>query len=364
MRLHLTNIHGLGAGKLVESLLPPLLAELKHDKIHVYISEYQKLDMLIQEDKINVSFYKRFLPNNISRFLEVMFFYRIFYGQGPILVMGDLPLRGINQQTVFVHTPFLVSKNIRMPFIVKIKYIIMKAVFRMNAKFVDQFIVQTESMASALSLQYNVPIEKIFIVLQPAFPWIVKKRNSKRTLHKKCPKGLTLFYPASHYWHKNHKLFSRVPMHQIEKLPIRKIIFTIEEKYNPSPGVKFIDCVGELNHGMMNKYYGEADALLFLSKAESYGFPLVEAMSLGLPIVCPNLPYAREICGDEAIYFEISDPNSLCHALSSLHDKLEHGWMPDWSQQLAHIPKDWRDVARSILSIAIASKSENDDHKI
>ena len=35
------------------------------------------------------------------------------------------------------------------------------------------------------------------------------------------------------------------------------------------------------------------DALLFLSTDESYGFPLIEAMFVGLPIICPDLPYAR-----------------------------------------------------------------------
>ena len=30
--------------------------------------------------------------------------------------------------------------------------------------------------------------------------------------------------------------------------------------------------------------------LCYLSKEESFGFPLIEAMYLGLPIVCPDLP--------------------------------------------------------------------------
>ena len=52
----------------------------------------------------------------------------------------------------------------------------------------------------------------------------------------------------------------------------------------------------------------DADALLFLSEKD-FGFPLIEAMYLGLPIVCPDLPFARALWND-AIYF---DPNDISH---------------------------------------------------
>jgi glycosyltransferase involved in cell wall biosynthesis len=50
--------------------------------------------------------------------------------------------------------------------------------------------------------------------------------------------------------------------------------------------------------------YRSADACLFVSKCESFGHPLVEAMALGKPVVCSDLPYARELCGPYALYVD------------------------------------------------------------
>jgi glycosyltransferase involved in cell wall biosynthesis len=105
--------------------------------------------------------------------------------------------------------------------------------------------------------------------------------------------------------------------------------------------------------------YGSADGILFLSKAESFGFPLVEAMFLGLPVICPNLPYAKTLCGDQGIYFDPNSVESLRAALIQLKELLSDNWKPDWSGQLIGIPKNWESVASKFLDIAINPLSVN-----
>jgi glycosyltransferase involved in cell wall biosynthesis len=56
--------------------------------------------------------------------------------------------------------------------------------------------------------------------------------------------------------------------------------------------------VVELNHCSdeeLARHLASARALLFPSKAEGYGLPLVEAMSLGVPVIASDLPVFREI---------------------------------------------------------------------
>jgi glycosyltransferase involved in cell wall biosynthesis len=101
----------------------------------------------------------------------------------------------------------------------------------------------------------------------------------------------------------------------------------------------------------MLNLYRDVDGLLFLSKAESYGFPLVEAMWIGLPIICPDLPYARTLCGNEAIYFDPKDVESLQRSVLDLRSRLTNGWWPDWSEQLRSIPKNWEEVAIKMARI-------------
>lgn len=47
--------------------------------------------------------------------------------------------------------------------------------------------------------------------------------------------------------------------------------------------------------------------LLFPTRAEGYGFPAIEAATLGCPIICGPLPAFREVLGDYPIYAELSD---------------------------------------------------------
>jgi glycosyltransferase involved in cell wall biosynthesis len=112
--------------------------------------------------------------------------------------------------------------------------------------------------------------------------------------------------------------------------------------------------VGVLSPEKMIELYGDADGLLFLSTHESYGFPLIEAMYMNLPIICPDLPYARTICGDEAIYFDPYSLHSLHDAITDLYGRLIAGWSPNWVEQLKRLPRDWNQVSAKFITVACA----------
>jgi glycosyltransferase involved in cell wall biosynthesis len=162
--------------------------------------------------------------------------------------------------------------------------------------------------------------------------------------------GLRLFYPAATYPHKNHKILGEI--NKSENWPISELILTIPNNLNPNPQVDWIKCLGELQPKCMVDHYQTVDAILFLSLSESLGLPLVEAMWLGLPIICPDLPYAHILCGEQAIYFDPYDVSSLKAAVDELFKRRNCGWWPDWSSSLEKIPRDWDQVADSMLKIA------------
>jgi len=62
----------------------------------------------------------------------------------------------------------------------------------------------------------------------------------------------------------------------------------------------------------------EADLLVFPSLAESFGLGLVEAMQAACPIAASDLPYAREVAGDAAVYFDPRSPLSIAGKVSEL----------------------------------------------
>jgi glycosyltransferase involved in cell wall biosynthesis len=75
-----------------------------------------------------------------------------------------------------------------------------------------------------------------------------------------------------------------------------------------SPWVRF---VGPLSREQTEDLYRDCDIFVFPSLTESFGFPMAEAMSHGLPIVASDTPVNREICGEGAVYFSPLDPNDL-----------------------------------------------------
>jgi len=56
--------------------------------------------------------------------------------------------------------------------------------------------------------------------------------------------------------------------------------------------------------------YGHAAGLLYLSKGEGFGLPLLEAANHGTPIICSDIPVFHEIAGDFATYVVNRDPAS------------------------------------------------------
>lgn len=351
MRVHITNIQGLGATRLLESLLPEIFRQAGSDVSDIYLTKHRKQVNTWANQDTKVHVYRRFAPNPISRTLEVLYYAHQFAGNGPILVLGDIPLRGVCNQTVFIQTPFLVSKLEDVPLKQRFKVWLTQSIFRLTKADADNFIVQTEHMAKKLEQKYRIERAKIFVVGQPAPEWILSLRDSQEPVKTLRETKMNLFYPARNYPHKNHAFFASIDQTMATCWPIGQVVLTVPSDQNPNPELECIECVGELDLIEMVDFYLRSNALLFLSKAESYGLPLVEAMFLGMPIVCVDHQYAHELCGDLPFYFQADDPNSFLEAIESLHKKLLLGWKPDWSEQLKKIPNDWPQVATQMLEV-------------
>jgi len=66
-----------------------------------------------------------------------------------------------------------------------------------------------------------------------------------------------------------------------------------------------------------------ATALVTTSLDEGFGLPLVEAMSLGTPVVASDIPIFREIGGEAALYATATDPSAVAAAIRRLEDPAE-----------------------------------------
>jgi glycosyltransferase involved in cell wall biosynthesis len=73
----------------------------------------------------------------------------------------------------------------------------------------------------------------------------------------------------------------------------------------------YLAAVGPKYGAELVDLYGSVDACVFPSICESFGHPLVEAMVVGAPLVCADRAYARELCGEYALYVDPTRPDEL-----------------------------------------------------
>lgn len=63
-----------------------------------------------------------------------------------------------------------------------------------------------------------------------------------------------------------------------------------------------------------------ATALATASKDEGFGLPIIEAMSLGVPVTCSDTEIFREVGGEAALYFPIDSPETFAANIRQLED--------------------------------------------
>lgn len=350
----MTNIEGLGAIRVVESLLPEILS-INSNVSKILIPITGQFEHIAKTYNVECIKKNRILPKAISRAFEIYFPGKNLSGPGPFLILGDMPIRKLKEQVVFVHNPHLVSQQKPSFSLRYFKTLVMQRLFSSNAKYVAEFIVQTDVMKLALCERYNIDAGRVYIIPQPPPEWVVRKEREKCREAEKTRNGLHLFYPARAYPHKNHDVLNSPLASELNSI-VDSLVLTIPPRSNPKPDAPWIRCVGELDIPDVMTYYEDCDALVFLSKAESYGLPLIEAMWLGKPIICADLPYARSICADGAIYFDPDSFVSFVRAVESLNSTLARGEIKDWSKERKKIPKSWAKVAQSFVDVCEIAK--------
>jgi hypothetical protein len=178
LRLHATNVAGIGAIQLVSNLAPALENSNNSFVKEIFIGENDLLDYYKPTiSKSCIKLYARRLPNAISRFLECTLFASFFSGSGTLIVLGDIPLRICGNQIVLVHTPHLCNPNIQLIKERNYNALISSLLFKFNKNFVDNFVVQTYEMQEKLSRKYSIDKAKINIIKQPVPKWLLDQKR-------------------------------------------------------------------------------------------------------------------------------------------------------------------------------------------
>lgn len=176
-----------------------------------------------------------------------------------------------------------------------------------SLKRADKIIVQTNWIADRCVQRCGISRSKICVEKQ--------KRKDKVVLcNRRKVTGEAIFlYPASSASFKNHKIIEcACKLLSSENIKGYKVLFTVDSEYfrkeKINPNSIGIECIGWQTEEKLNNLYLDSDCLLFPSKLETVGLPLLEAQAYGLKVFAADLEYAHEtLCGYPATYFDPDD---------------------------------------------------------
>ncbi len=91
---------------------------------------------------------------------------------------------------------------------------------------------------------------------------------------------------------------------------------------------------GRIDDAELAWLYQHGDALIAPSAYEGLDFPVLEALSLGLPVAASDLPVHREIGGTQCVYFRVGDVGGAAAALKEtiLRGPGEPAPLPTWRE--------------------------------
>jgi glycosyltransferase involved in cell wall biosynthesis len=73
--------------------------------------------------------------------------------------------------------------------------------------------------------------------------------------------------------------------------------------------------IGPVQDADLPALYGGAEVFVFPSQYEGFGFPVLEAMACGAPVVCSNRSSLPEVAGDAALLCDPTDVEALARAI-------------------------------------------------
>jgi glycosyltransferase involved in cell wall biosynthesis len=109
--------------------------------------------------------------------------------------------------------------------------------------------------------------------------------------------------------------------------------------------------IGRLEARQMAVQYGEATAVLFASKLETWGLPISEAIAYGKPLIVADLPYARETVGnyENVCFFPATAAAPLADLMQSI---IERRWKPQGASATDPAPPfaaNWGELWRLLV---------------
>lgn len=178
---------------------------------------------------------------------------------------------------------------------------------------------QTEGEVRRLT---GLPLDRTTVIphaLNYPFRPVAREQASALLAHLWREQGTTaprrfFFHVGGTQWYKNREGVVNIFAELRKTNPDAMLVIAgkpnteeITRRIDASGCAQAVCHVGEVTSEELNALYSEAEALLFPSLAEGFGWPIIEAQAAGCPVFTTGRPPMTDIGGEGARYFDPKD---------------------------------------------------------
>ena len=181
----------------------------------------------------------------------------------------------------------------------------------------------SEHVASEIQAAYDIEADRVVATplgLSPDFVTdtevLASYSASARAQYR--VEGDYLFFPGNAWPHKNHARLLEAFERVLVEAPEVRLVLTGENAVGAliPPRLRgSVDHLGYVSREELIGLMAGAAALVFPSRFEGFGLPLLEAMAVGTPILCSDLPTLHEVGGDVPEYFDGDSTDSIANTI-------------------------------------------------
>ena len=192
-----------------------------------------------------------------------------------------------------------------------------KMLASLSIRNADMVVSPSETMNNfILSSRFCRKSKARFDVLYHGFDSELLPRLTSGGVRSPAEKKISIFYPSHFARHKGFSVLFDAAKILAAKGYNCQILVTVDEGYW-ADGLGWFQeqiCLPELGGSVVNlgqvpqseiwREYQNADIIFFPSQCESFGFPLIESLAAGKPVVASDISVNTEICGGAASFFK------------------------------------------------------------
>jgi glycosyltransferase involved in cell wall biosynthesis len=203
-----------------------------------------------------------------------------------------------------------------------------KLTYGTSARKARRIITDSQFTRETLVEKFRIPASKITPIhrgVDAAFRPDMSLAEVERVRHTYHLPQVFAFYPANTWPHKNHpRLVQAISLLQKKYRSDCKLVLCGQPQWGHDALLAALKVhnlqrdvliLGYVPTEDLPALYRAASLLAYPSLFEGFGFPLVEAMSCGCPIVCSDVTSLPELAGDAAVLVNPYDVEGLADAM-------------------------------------------------